>query len=147
MFTAAGEHLGDRSHSVANTPRPKRPTALIVDHDSVTREMLADYLSRSGVNTVEAEDGLHGWAKAISMTPDVIAVDLGLRGMNGAQLCQSLKKQEGTRQIPVIGLSRSGSGSQVDAAKEAGCISVLTKPVSPDILLQEIRRILDLPQV
>ena len=122
----------------------KRVTALIVDDDRDTRDLYTQYLSRSGVNTVEAEDGLHGLAKATTIVPDVIATDLILPRMSGAELCRSLKSAERTRQIPVIVVTGSVKESEVEAAKQAGCISVLTKPCLPDVLLAEIRRVLAL---
>ena len=124
----------------------KRVTALIVDDDRDTRELYTQYLSRSGVNTVEAEDGMHGLAKATSIVPDVITTDLILPRMSGTELCRSLKGAERTRQIPVIVVTDSVKESEVEAAKRAGCISVLIKPCSPDVLLTEIRRVLGLPQ-
>lgn len=130
---------------MASTNR-RRVTALIVDEDRDTRELYALYLSRSGVNTVEAEDGLHGLAKAASIVPDVITTDLVLPRMDGTELCRSLKSAERTRQIPIIVVTGSVKASEVDAAKQAGCISVLTKPCPPDVLLAEIRRVLALPQ-
>ena len=130
---------------MASTSR-KRVTALIVDDDRDTRELYTQYLSRSGVNTVEAEDGFHGLAKATSIVPDVITTDLILPRMNGAELCRSLKGAERTRLIPVIVVTGSVKESELKAAKQAGCISVLTKPCLPDVLLAEIRRVLALPQ-
>ena len=53
----------------------KRITALIVDDDRDTRELYAQYLSRSGLNTVEAEDGVRGLEKAASIVPDVVTTD------------------------------------------------------------------------
>lgn len=129
------------------TPNHKRVTALIVDDDRTTREMYTHYLSRSGVNTVEAEDGVHGLAKATSIVPDVISTDLSFpHTLEGVQFCRSLKQLDLTRQIPVIALIGSGTDNDVEAAKKAGCISVLTKPCLPETLLAEIRRVLALPQ-
>ena len=124
----------------------KRVTALIVDDDRDTRELYTQYLSRSGVNTVEAEDGVHGLAKATSIVPDVITTDLLLPRMTGAELCRSLKGAERTRQIPVIVVTGSVRESEVEAAKQAGCVSVLIKPCLPETLLTEIRRVLALSQ-
>jgi CheY-like chemotaxis protein len=53
---------------------------------------------------------------------------------------------ERTRQIPVILVTGSVKESEVEAARTAGCILVLTKPCPPDVLLTEIRRVLALPQ-
>lgn len=128
---------------MASTTR-KRVTALIIDDDRDTRELYTQYLSRSGVNTVEAEDGVHGLAKATSIVPDVITTDLILPRMGGAELCRSLKSAERTRGIPVIVVTGLVKESEVEAAKQAGCISVLIKPCLPDDLLAEIRRVLAL---
>jgi CheY-like chemotaxis protein len=125
----------------------QRPTALIVEDDRPTREGISLYLSTFGVNTVEAEDGLHGLATATSIVPDIIATDLSLPRMNGIEFCRTLKQQQQTRDIPVIMLTGSIRQSEVEAAKKAGCISVLIKPCPPAKLLEEIRRILALPAV
>ena len=128
------------------TPNPetRRVTALIVDDNRDTREMYTYFLASQGVNTVEAEDGLHGLAKATTILPDIISTDLTLPRMNGIEFCRSLKQQERTRQIPVIALTGSASDADVKAAKKAGCVSVLTKPCLPETLLGEIHRVLDL---
>jgi two-component system, cell cycle response regulator DivK len=118
-----------------------RPTALIVDDDRDTREMYAYYLSAEGINTVEAEDGMHGLAKATATLPDIIATDLRLPRMDGVQLCRSLKQQERTQNIPIIAVT-GGSPGDIAAAQQAGCISVLLKPCLPETFLAEIKRIL-----
>jgi CheY-like chemotaxis protein len=132
---------------VAATPHikdPKRVTALIVDDDRDTREMYTLYLSAEGVNTVDAEGGFHALAKATTIVPDVIATDLRLPRMDGVHLCRSLKQQERTREIPVIAVTGSTTSGEVEAARRAGCVSVLLKPCLPETLLDEIRRVLAL---
>ena len=124
--------------------RKKRVTALIVEDDRDTREMYSFYLSARGMNTVEAEDGVHGLAKASTIVPDVISMDLTLPRMNGIDMCRSLKQQDRTRQIPVIALTGSVSERDVAAAKTAGCVSVLVKPCLPEVLLAEIQRVLSI---
>ena len=119
-----------------------RPTALIVDDDRAVREMYSSYLAAKGINTVEAEDGLHAVAKATSILPDVITTDIRLPVVNGIQLCRSLKRGELTRHIPVIAILGSASQNEVAAAKKAGCVSVLMKPCLPETLLNEIWRVL-----
>ena len=121
-------------------PRTKRLTALVVDGNRDTREMYTHYLSSRGLNTVEAEDGVHALAKAKSIQPDVISTNSSLPRLNGMDLCRTLQQQEQTRTIPVIVLG-DGDG-EFEAARQAGCVSVLPKPCSPDDLLEEIRRVL-----
>jgi len=128
----------------ARTKGVGKRTALIVDDDRDARELYTYYLAAEGLNTVEAEDGMHGLAKATSFVPDVITTDLRLPRMDGVQLCRSLKQQERTRDIPVIAVTRSVTAGEIAAAKQAGCISVLLKPCLPETLLDEIRRVLAL---
>src|SRR5436190_11314707 len=122
----------------------RQPTALIVDDDRDTREMYCCFLSAVGVNTVEAEDGMHGLAKALTILPDIVTTNLRLPRLTGLQLCRLLKQQTRTRAIPVIALSDSGTRDEVQAARNAGCVSVLAKPCLPEILLGEIKRVLAL---
>jgi len=122
----------------------RRPTALIV-HDRDTREMYSSFLSSVGVNAIEAEDGLNGLAKALTILPDIVTVDLRLPRLTGLQLCRLLKQQTRTHAIPVIALSDSAEQGEMQAARTAGCVSVLIKPCLPQILLGEIKRVLVLP--
>ena len=119
--------------------------ALVVDDDRETREMYISFLSAAGVNTVDAQDGVHGLAKAAAFMPDVITTDLRLPRMDGVTLCRSLKERDYTQRIPVIAVTGSASAEEIDAARRAGCVSVLLKPCSPETLLGEISRVLAMP--
>ena len=126
-------------------PSEPRTLALIVDDDQEEREEYADNLARNGIRTIEAEDGLHGIAKAVALLPDVIAVDLGAPGWDVLDMCFRLKRQDSTKHIPIIAVTESGTTREIDQALRAGCVSVLVKPCLPTVLLDEIRRILVLP--
>ena len=121
-----------------------RTLALIVNDDEVEREEYAENLARNGIRAVEAEDGLHGIAKAASLVPDIIAVDLGASGLDAFDMCVCLKRQDSTRHIPIIAVTENGTTREIDLALRAGCVSVLVKPCLPNVLLDEIRRVLAL---
>jgi CheY-like chemotaxis protein len=122
-----------------------RALALIVDDDEEEREAYARSLILNGINTAEAEDGLHGIAKAASLLPDVIAADLRTPGEDVLDMCYRLKRQETTKHIPIIGVTENGTLREIDQALRAGCVSVLVKPCLPNVLLAEARRVLALP--
>jgi two-component system cell cycle response regulator DivK len=124
-----------------------RTLALIVDDDQEEREEYADNFARNGISTVEAEDGLHGIAKAASLLPDIIAVDLGRPGGDIFDMCFRLKRQHSTKHIPIIAVTEMGTVREIDQALRAGCVSVLVKPCRPNVLLAEIRRVLVLPDL
>jgi CheY-like chemotaxis protein len=123
-----------------------RTLALIVDYAQQERQQYAEYLALNGIRTVEAEDGLHGIAKAASLLPDVIAVDLRTPQHDVVDMCFRLKRQDSTKHIPIIAVAEVYTAREIEQAMRAGCASVLVKPCLPNVLLGEIRRVLNLPE-
>lgn len=119
-----------------------RTLALIVHDAQGEREEYAEYLAQHGISTVEAEDGLHGIAKAASLLPDVIAVDMRMLRRDVVDMCFRLKREDSTRHIPIIAVTETGTANEIEQAMRAGCASVLVKPCLPNALLDEIRRVL-----
>ena len=116
---------------------------LIVEGDSDTREMYAEWLIFSGFRVAEARDAIEAIEKARDLRPDVIATDISLEGdMDGCQLAESLKSYPHTNKIPVIAVTGWAMGGHVERAHKAGCDAVLVKPCLPETLLAEIHRLL-----
>jgi two-component system, cell cycle response regulator DivK len=65
-------------------------------------------------------------------------------GRDILDMCFRLKRQDSTRHIPIVGVTESGTIREIDQALRAGCVSVLVKPCLPNLLLDEIRRVLAL---
>ena len=65
-----------------------------------------------------------------------------LDGGDGCALCDRLKHDAGTKEIPVLIVTAWALGGHVERAKKAGCDSVLLKPCPPATLLQEIKRLI-----
>ena len=59
------------------------PTVLVVDDDLTLREVVSGYLTRAGLDVVEAEDGLTALALARDRSPDLVVLDLTLPGLDG----------------------------------------------------------------
>jgi CheY-like chemotaxis protein len=123
----------------------RRPLALIVDQDADTREMYALHLSAQGILVVEAPDGVQAVAHARSLRPDVITTDLTLLDCTGVSLCAQLKKDEITKDIPVIAVTGRAMPDEAAYALASGCVAVLVKPCLPAELLSEIKRVLRVP--
>jgi CheY-like chemotaxis protein len=75
---------------------------LIVDDDETARYTLANFATRPGAEIFEAENGLHGIARAVSDQPDVILLDLMMPGVGGHEVLARLKSDPATAGIPVI---------------------------------------------
>jgi two-component system cell cycle response regulator DivK len=116
------------------------PLVLIVDDVDHGREICAEYLEFRGFRVATAVDGSEALDKAFALLPDVILMDLSLPVIDGWEATRRLKKDERTKEIPVIALTAHALASAHDSAKEAGCDSVVTKPCLPKDLEAEVRR-------
>jgi CheY-like chemotaxis protein len=66
--------------------------------------------------------------------PDLILLDIVMPGMNGLEVCEHLKADDATSNIPIVFLSGKASGDQGDEGIELGGQAYLQKPVEPESL-------------
>jgi len=117
------------------------PLALIVDRDADTRKLYVEYLKLSACSVDEAEDGREALAKAIARQPDIIVTEARLPGIDGVVLCDLLRHDKTTCNIPILCVT--GDARQADRAQTVGADAVLVKPCLPEHILREIHRLLD----
>ncbi len=124
------------------SPRPQEPLVLVVEDYEDAREMYAAYLKFSGYRVAEAADGVEAIAQAQELIPDIILMDLALPKMDGWEATRRLKKDERTRDIPIVALTGHALAGHAEGARQAGCDAFITKPCLPDALVAEIKRVL-----
>jgi len=116
---------------------------LIVEDDLGTRVMYRDYLSHAGFRTADAHNGRQALAKAHELHPDAVLTDLAVPGMDGFEFCRALRQSAATRDIPILAVTgRSEYLDQPDRFHQAGISQVLVKPCPPDVIAEELRRLL-----
>lgn len=120
------------------------PLVLVVEDYQDAREMYAAYLQFSGFEIAEATNGVEAIAMSLELMPDIILMDLALPKMDGWEATRRLKEDERTRHIPIVALTGHALAGHAADARQAGCDSFVTKPCLPDVLVAEIRRMLDL---
>ncbi len=120
-----------------------RLLVLLVDDFADNREMFADYLAYSGYEVAQAGTGLEALEKALALRPDIILMDLSLPGMDGWEATRRLKKDDRTRNIPVIALTGHALRGHSEGALAAGCATFIAKPYMPGDLLKKMREILE----
>jgi two-component system, cell cycle response regulator DivK len=118
------------------------PLILVVDDFLDNRQMYAEYLAFSGLRVEEAENGHEALEKAFAMLPDLIVMDLSLRGIDGWEATRRLKADPRTKGIPVIALTGHALAGHSKGAMDAGCDAFITKPCLPERLLEEVRKTL-----
>ncbi|MDY6920207.1 MAG: response regulator [Pseudomonadota bacterium] len=107
---------------------------LIVDDDPVVRNLVSRALADQ-YQVVEAADGREGLAQAASEQPDFVLLDVEMPGMNGYEVCDCLKQDAATRDMPVLFLSSRGSVRERMLGYEAGATDYIVKPFeAPELL-------------
>jgi len=124
---------------------PTRPLVLVVDDHDDTRELYVQSLAAFGFEALGAADCEQAYRRAWHVHPDIVVTDLTLRGGEGWQLIQDLKREPRTRGIPVVLLTGYAAPSLRQRAKHEGCAGLFVKPCLPDELATELRHLLDRP--
>lgn len=117
-------------------------TILIVDDCLTTRKLVDLYLKPTGCAVVQAENGLEALEKLAREAVDLIITDMNMPGMDGVALTRSLKQDPALGGIPVLMLTTEDADKEREAGLAAGAAAYLTKPVTRERLVGEVRRLL-----
>ena len=127
--TAAGGNGDAQAGRPANNDRPIK--ILYVEDHELSRSLVADALSTRPNLVIEtapsSEDGL---AKAVTLEPNVIIVDVNLPGMDGFTLLEKLRQETACKDTPVIALTADAMPAQVRKGLAAGFARYLIKPIN-----------------
>lgn len=115
---------------------------LIVDDYVDALDIWAIYLRSIGYGVSTAADGLSAVAKAEELLPDLIVLDLELPGLTGFEVATRLRANPATAAIPLIAATGYSHARQLDLARSSGFDAVVVKPCDPDVLVQEVERLL-----
>ena len=120
-------------------PSPRK-RVLIVDDSLDVREVWHDWLTIWGFEVDQATNGAEAVEKATACTPDLVLMDWTMPVLDGLAATERLKADAATAHVPVLALSADTFAPTPQEALGAGCKGFLGKPVTPESLLNEIRR-------
>lgn len=113
---------------------------LIVEDEEDIIEILRIALSiNSNFHLIFARSGKEGLDRAKLEAPDLILIDVLMPGMNGLTLSEELKKEEKTKQIPIIFITSRVQKNEILEYKAKGAIGVIEKPFAPMEIVTKIR--------
>lgn len=115
---------------------------LVVEDDEDILELLRYNLAKEGYQVSAVTSGEEGLRLARSTTPDLILLDLMLPGVDGLEVCRSLKMDAKTRLAPIIMLTAKGEEADIVTGLELGAEDYITKPFSTRVLLARVRTVL-----
>jgi PAS domain S-box-containing protein len=137
--------LADRSqsdHAAQGRPgllRAAKPhRVLIVDDNSDAAEMLADALAQIGYEAAVSHDGPSALARAREFHPHAALLDIGLPVMDGYELGERLRRQEGARLV-LFAVTGYGQPADMERSLDAGFERHMVKPID----LQQLSALLD----
>jgi DNA-binding response OmpR family regulator len=114
---------------------------LLVDDENDFIELLRYKLAGHGYEFIVANDGVHALSQARLCKPDLILLDILLPDLDGLSVCEILKRQPATKNIPVIFMSAlSSSVTRRTVAMQAA--DFFTKPLNLPLLQQRIADLL-----
>lgn len=112
---------------------------LLVDDEPKIVRLARDFLEKDGFRVVSASDGVSALAMARRVKPDLIVLDLMLPGMDGLQVCRTLRQETAT---PIIMLTARAEEADQLIGLELGADDYITKPFSPRALVARVRAVL-----
>lgn len=120
----------------------RKYTVQIIEDNQEVRNFIAESLG-SQYLIHESADGIKGLEDAFGLIPDLIISDVMMPGMDGLEVCRSIKTDERTNHIPVVLLTARAAFIHQVNGLENGADAYITKPFSIHILALQIRNILD----
>ena len=120
-------------------------TILIVDDTSENIQVLRGLLENE-YKLFAAKNGVKAIKLASTKQPDLILLDIMMPEMDGYEVCQALKSDERTQDIPIIFVTAMGETKDEQKGLDMGAVDYITKPITPPILLTRVRTHLELKE-
>lgn len=115
---------------------------LIVEDEAAIREMLRMNLAGAGFQVLEAEDVKKAQAQVFESLPSLILLDWMLPGTSGLEFAQRLKKDNLTKDTPIIMLTAKAEEENKIRGLNVGADDYITKPFSPRELVARVKAVL-----
>jgi two-component system, OmpR family, phosphate regulon response regulator PhoB len=115
---------------------------LIVDDEAPIRDMLRMALELADFTCIEADSAQRAHAAIVDNAPNLILLDWMLPGSSGIELLRRLKRDEGTKDIPIIMLTAKVEEDNKIQGLEVGADDYVTKPFAPKELIARIKAVL-----
>ncbi len=121
----------DSAHAPWTEPRRERAGRILYIEDNHVNVLLVEELVKSvaGMAIASEPNGTAGVARARSMQPDLVLIDLQLPDFDGFEVLRRLRAEPSTRAIPCIALSANAMPEDIERGLAAGFADYWTKPI------------------
>jgi len=115
---------------------------LVADDQLVMRNMFKSILAPRGYELTLAVDGEEAYQYALSNSYDLVISDLYMPHLNGIELTGKLRKLSAYRHKPILIVSTEGAIKKKQEGKKAGATGWIVKPISGDVLLPVVAKLI-----
>jgi len=119
----------------------KRKIVIIEDEPDIL-EVLSYNLRREGFEILTSADGIQGLALVKREHPDLVLLDLMLPGIDGVEICTSIKKNPDTQHTLLIMVTAKGEESDIVLGLGVGADDYISKPFSPKELVARVKAVM-----
>ncbi len=114
-------------------------SVFVVDDDPAVLAAVADVLADDGYRVAGAVDGREALRAVLSDPPDLLVLDVNMPGLNGWELCDIVRRQAATREVPVLFLTGRGEVRDQITSLQVGGSDHLKKPFRAEELRGKVR--------
>jgi two-component system chemotaxis response regulator CheY len=119
------------------------PEVLVVDDSKVMRDMIVACLRpRGDLAFAQASSGLEAIERLSLHSFDLVVLDLNMPDIGGVEVLEFVRAQDKLRALPIIVVTTRGDDTSRTRALEAGASVYMTKPFSPDAILDQVAQLL-----
>lgn len=115
---------------------------LIIEDDASVCELLFSCMTGEGYRVSVAQTGEGALSQIEEDPPEVVVLDLNLLGMNGLDVCRTMRQDTWMSKIPVLMLTGKTEEDDIVAGLEVGADDYMTKPFSPKLLSARVKALL-----
>jgi len=115
-----------------------QPLIMVVDDSLTVRKITTRLLTRAGYQVVTAKDGVDALEQLTEITPNVMLLDIEMPRMDGFELAKLLRRDEKTKNLPIIMITSRTADKHRDHAMQLGVNAYMGKPYQEDELLEQV---------
>ena len=114
----------------------------VIEDEQDIAELIRYNLSLNGHQVQTFSSGEEGFNAISKQKPDLLILDIMLPGLSGLEICEKLKKQQESKNIPIIMVSAKGEETDIIKGLELGADDYVTKPFSTSVLNARVEAVL-----
>jgi len=115
---------------------------LLVDDVELFLELEKSFLDELGYEVLTTRSGEEALEKVANESPDLMLLDMYMTGIDGDEVCRRLRADVRWQNLPIIMVTAAGKDEQIKRCLESGCDDYVTKPISKNVLLEKVQRLL-----